>query len=166
MYFDIWFMLEMRNDKFREFPIMPDRRNIGWDEYNIRYWFKYWFGQYKDEIENESEDEVDEYEIEIENEIEVIESEIENEIEVIESEIENEIEVIKNEIENEEITKQFSGEVDEEVTEVISCKVCLINTPKVVFTSCCHCACFSCANKLIDCHICRKKISRKIKLFL
>jgi len=50
MYFDIWFMLEMRNDKFREFPIIPDKRNIVWDEYNIHYWFKYWFGQYKDEI--------------------------------------------------------------------------------------------------------------------
>jgi len=64
------------------------------------------------------------------------------------------------------ITKKFNDEVDEEAKEPVTCKVCLVNTPKVVFTSCCHCACFSCADKLKDCHICMKKISKKIKIFL
>jgi len=64
------------------------------------------------------------------------------------------------------VTKNFNDEVDEEANEPVTCKICLINTPKVVFTSCCHCACFSCADKLKDCPICRKKISKKIKLFL
>ena len=64
------------------------------------------------------------------------------------------------------ITKKFSDVIDEEATEVISCKMCLVNALKVVFTSCGHCACFSCADKLKDCHICRKINSRKIKLFL
>jgi len=61
-------------------------------------------------------------------------------------------------IENEEITEEFSGEVDEEAKETVTCKVCFVNTPKVVFISCYHCACFSCADKLIDCHMCRKTL--------
>ena len=66
----------------------------------------------------------------------------------------------------EELTKQFSNKVDEEATEVFSCKICLVNALKVVFTSCGHTACSSCADKFKDCHICRKTISKKIKIFL
>jgi len=64
------------------------------------------------------------------------------------------------------ITKKFSDVIDEEATEVISCKMCLINALKVVFTSCGHSACFSCADKLKDCRTCRKTILKKIKIFL
>jgi len=52
-------------------------------------------------------------------------------------------------------SKQFS---DEEATEVISCKICLINTTKVIFTSCYHSPCFSCVDKLQDFHMCWKTI--------
>ena len=80
------------------------------------------------------------------------------------------IEHIVNENANEsedEVTEQFSDEVDEEEKEeVISCEVCLVNTPKVIFTNCGHSARFSCSNKLNKCHICRKQISKKIKIFL
>jgi len=54
------------------------------------------------------------------------------------------------------ITKKFGDEVDEQATQVISCKICLVNALKVVFTSCGHSACFNCADKLKDCHMCRK----------
>ena len=67
-----------------------------------------------------------------------------------------------------ETTQQFRDEEDEEIsekTEVVSCKVCLEKLPKVVF-SCGHCSCISCANRLIKCHICRKTISKKTRLFL
>ena len=67
-----------------------------------------------------------------------------------------------------EIAQQFRDEEDEEIseeTQVVSCKVCLENLPKVVF-SCGHCSCISCANKLNKCHICRKTISKKTRLFL
>jgi len=72
---------------------------------------------------------------------------------------------INEELSDEIINEKFSDEVDEETTEVISCKVCLVNTLKVVF-SCGHCTCIGCANKLNDCHICRKKISKKARLYL
>jgi len=161
--FDIWFRLEMRNDKFREFPLIPDWGIMPLVQYNSRFWFKYWFRRYKDEIENESE--VDEYDIEIE----VDEYEIEYAIEIendIAYSIESEDEVIEHIVNENEVIEQFSGEVDEEATEVISCKICLVNTPKVIFTTCGHSACFSCSNKLNNCHICRKRISKKIKIFL
>jgi len=55
---------------------------------------------------------------------------------------------------------------DEEAKEPATCFVCLINTPKVVFTSCWHCACICCAKRLNKCHICRKKIYQKKEIFL
>jgi len=55
---------------------------------------------------------------------------------------------------------------DEEAKKPVTCKVCLINTPKVVFTSCYHCACIICAKRLNKCHICRKKILKKKEIFL
>jgi len=116
--FDIWFMLEMHNDKFREFPLVPDWGIMSLFQYNIRFWFKYWFRRYKDEIENESG--VDEYEIEIE----VDEYQIEHAIEIA-NEIANEsedevIEQFSDEVNENKVIEQFSGEVDEEATEVIS----------------------------------------------
>jgi len=62
---------------------------------------------------------------------------------------------------------RFESEQDEktnEKSEIVSCKISLIHIQKVAFTSCGHCACFSCADKLQDCHICRKNISKKIKI--
>ena len=53
------------------------------------------------------------------------------------------------------ITKKFN---DEEAKEPVTCKICLVNTPKVVLIRCGHSACFSCADKLKDCHMCRKTI--------
>jgi len=65
------------------------------------------------------------------------------------------------------VTKKFHDEVDEEAKEPVTCKICfVVNTSKVVFISCGHSACFSCADKLKDCHMSRKTISKKIKIFL
>ena len=61
---------------------------------------------------------------------------------------------------------RFESEQDEETnekSEIVSCKFSLIHIQKVAFTSCGHCACISCADKLQDCHTCRKNISKKIK---
>jgi len=55
---------------------------------------------------------------------------------------------------------------DEEAKEPATCFVCLINTPKVVFTSCWHCACIRSAKKLNKCHNCRKKIYQRKEIFL
>ena len=35
--FDIWFRLEMRNDKFREFPLIPDWGIMPLVQYNSRF---------------------------------------------------------------------------------------------------------------------------------
>jgi len=43
----------------------------------------------------------------------------------------------------------------------MTCKFCLSNQNKVVFSSCGHCSCFGCADKLKYCPICRKTISTK-----
>jgi len=87
-------------------------------------------------------------------------------------EINEETVVINEELSDEEdevyvvIHEKFSDEVDEEtIQEVLSYKICLVNTLKIVF-SCGHCTCISCANKLNDCHICRKKNSKKARLYL
>ena len=60
------------------------------------------------------------------------------------------------------IIEQFSDEVDEEAKEeVISCKVCLVNTLKVVF-SCGHCTWISCANKLMIVICIGKKFQKRL----
>ena len=61
----------------------------------------------------------------------------------------------------------FETERDEaidEKSEIMSYKICLTNIYKITFTSCGHCACFSCSNKYKNCRICRKGISKKIKI--
>lgn len=46
------------------------------------------------------------------------------------------------------------------------CNICWTKRKNVMaFTSCGHTACCNCASKLTDCHICRKKITRTIKLY-
>jgi len=51
------------------------------------------------------------------------------------SDEEDEVEIVINEKFGDEIiNEQFSDEVDEEEKEVISCKICLVNTLKVVFS--------------------------------
>jgi len=153
--FDIWMMNRLL--KFHKFPtIIPDRDIVWRYNYNIYKWFKSEFRQYDNEIVPEMlfrlyKDVMDP---------EMLEDEIVEEIRP------RQYEAIENEIENEEITEEFSDEVDEEAKEPVTCKVCFVNTPKVVFISCNHCACFGCADKLKDHNMCRKTISKKIKIFL
>jgi len=142
-------------DEFREFPIIPDRDVVR--KNNIYNWFRYWFRRYKERIVL---DMVIRQTGEINEETVVINEVLSDE--------EDEVEIVINEkFSDEIINEQFSDEVDKEAKEeVISCKVCLVNTLKVVFTSCYHCACFSCDDKLKDCHMCRKTISKKARLYL
>jgi len=53
---------------------------------------------------------------------------------------------------------------DEEAKNLLHVK--FVYTPKVVFTSCYHCACINCAKRLNKCHICRKRILKKREIFL
>jgi len=140
-------------DEFREFPIIPDRDVVR--KNNIYNWFRYWFRRYK---ERKVLDMMIRQTGEINEETVVINEELSDE--------EDEVEIIINEkFSDEIINEQFSDAVDEEAKEVISCKVCLVNIPKVIF-SCGHCMCISCANKLNDCHMCMTKISKKARLYL
>ena len=45
------------------------------------------------------------------------------------------------------------------------CAVCMENEIDIVFSSCGHGCCPVCSNKLKRCHICRKKIKKKIKMY-
>ena len=48
----------------------------------------------------------------------------------------------------------------------IECNICMLKRKDVMaFNSCGHMACYKCSSELTDCHLCRKKISRKIKLY-
>ena len=141
--FDTWIM--SRSFKFREFPIIPDpdRGVVWWKSYNIYNCFKSEFRQCDDGISHclNSEYHITFRQCDDGIVLEMLLRQIENKTKVI--------------------TKKFNDEADEEAKEPVTCKICLVNTPKVAFTSCCHCACFSCADKLKDCHICRKKINFK-----
>jgi len=151
-YFDIWLITDA--DDFREFPIIPDRYVVRKNK--IYYWFRYWFRRYKERIVL---DMMIRQTGEINEETVLINEELTDE--------EDEVEIVINEkFSDEIINEKFSDEVDEELKVPVTCKVCLANTPKVVFTSCGHSACFSCSNKLNKCHICRKQISRKARLYL
>jgi len=144
-YFDIWLMIHA--DDFREFPIIPDSDRDVVRKNNIYNWFRYWFRRYKEIIVL---DMMIRQTGVINEETVVINEELSDE--------EDEVEIVINEkFSDEIINEQFSDEVDEKATEVISCRTCLVNTPKVIF-SCGHCTCISCANKLNDCHICTTKI--------
>jgi len=55
---------------------------------------------------------------------------------------------------------------DGETKEPVSCGIYLINTPKTVSTSCRHCAFNVCTKRLDKCHMCRKTILQKKKIFL
>lgn len=46
------------------------------------------------------------------------------------------------------------------------CNICeKIEEVMIVFTSCGHMCCSNCSKSLNNCHICRKRISKKIQLF-
>jgi len=122
-------------DDFREFPIIPDRDVVR--KNNIYNWFRYWFRRYKERIVL---DMMIRQTGEINEETVVINEELSDE--------EDEVEIVINEkFSDEIINEEFSDEVDEEAKEPVTCKVCLVNTPKVVFICCGHSAYFSCSNK-------------------
>jgi len=121
--------LMIHADDFREFPVIPDRDVVRKNNtYN-------WFSRYKERIVLDMIRQTGE----INEETVVINEELSDE--------EDEVEIVINE--------EFS---DEEAKEPVTCKVCLVNTTKVVFISCGHSACFRCSNKFNKCLICRKQI--------
>ena len=70
--------------------------------------------------------------------------------------------------ETERKKKQSTKESNDEEAKqgAVKCGICLINTPKLVFTSFRHCDCIRCAKRLDKCHICRKKIYQRMEIFL
>lgn len=50
--------------------------------------------------------------------------------------------------------------------EPARCRICLQNSPNILFTPCGHMTCPTCSNLLIHCPFCRADISRKYRAFM
>ena len=54
---------------------------------------------------------------------------------------------------------------DESEISKFQCRVCMENDKEIIFVGCGHGSCMACSNELKKCHICRKRIRKKIRLF-
>lgn len=67
------------------------------------------------------------------------------------------------------ITQSLKAEMTEEELASIqsgkTCSICIENDVNVAFPACGHTACAGCAENLNRCHVCRREILTKIKLF-
>lgn len=52
----------------------------------------------------------------------------------------------------------------EELKDLVTCSICMINLRNVVFYPCCHSFCSNCKNNLTSCPVCRSKIEKKLSI--
>jgi len=69
-----------------------------------------------------------------------------------------------NEVSDIKVAK-FKNQIEELKSQKL-CTICMENSNEIVFVPCGHnCVCHDCADLLVDCPLCRQKITQKIKTF-